>query len=72
MSKIKDLRSSDERLTNLPELAEAVLADAKRYRWLRNRDNAIASAYVGMYIEPEQLDALIDAAILAGSLPSED
>lgn len=46
-------------------LAEAIMADAKRYRWLRDRDNANAVPYVEKYAEPEQLDAAIDAAIAA-------
>ena len=36
--------------------------DAARYRWIRNKDNALAAYYVHHYTDPSELDAMIDAA----------
>lgn len=46
------------------EVLEEAEQDAKRYRWLRNRDNGRAVEYLQEYDEPAVLDAAIDAAMI--------
>lgn len=54
----------DEALHALLAENERLRADAERYRWLRNPQNAYRDEwnYFGPYSNPREIDAVIDAA----------
>ena len=62
------IRGAEPELTSygwadLPERAEALRADARRYRWLRDVAQGSDWEHIGNVYPPEETDAAIDAAM---------